>query len=65
MAQFNRSAEQSQSAAGHFAHASDHAAQLICHRFGWQCGGLLMIGTVILGRELTLNEAYRSALGCV
>lgn len=24
-----------------------------------------MIGTVILGRELTLNEAYRSALGCV
>src|SRR5690348_18315044 len=24
-----------------------------------------MIGTVILGRELTLNEAYRSVLGCV
>ena len=24
-----------------------------------------MIGTVILGRELTLNEAYRSTLGCV
>ncbi|HET7166103.1 MAG TPA: S8 family serine peptidase [Pseudolabrys sp.] len=24
-----------------------------------------MIGTVILGRELTLNEAYRSMLGCV
>jgi subtilisin family serine protease len=24
-----------------------------------------MIGTVILGRELTLNEAYRSAFGCV
>ena len=23
-----------------------------------------MIGTVILGRELTLNEAYRSTLGC-
>ena len=24
-----------------------------------------MIGTVILGRELTLNEAYRSTFGCV